>query len=195
MKQRKYFISNRAFNAIGRSLRRRRFFSRFFASFRGQTQTGDELMNPIRPNRAKGARKAAKARTARIAAIGQLATRNLLSLAQSRLWKAMPEQAGNRQVARELAAHNAIADAACSVLLQRGLQEMERNGADLQVCQCCERFGRLMLSDVGGCPHAGQATCLGKRQTAPCAGASSQNAARRPDSSTAPQVPSPESSR
>lgn len=36
MKQRKYFMSNRAFNAIGRQLPRRRFLSRFFACFRGQ---------------------------------------------------------------------------------------------------------------------------------------------------------------
>ena len=135
-------------------------------------------------------RRARRANPSQTEAIDHLATSDLLALARRWPRRSSHSRERNRQAEQEIRAQRATAGAACRVLAARGLQEMERNGADLQVCQVCTRFHHLSIEDVGGCPHAGQATCLGRRRTAPSSPASCESETRSGGSSKSSQSPS-----
>lgn len=114
----------------------------------------------------KSARPGSGARTGRTRAISRLTTTRLLDLVKARPLKAILESGANRQALRENQARTATADAACSVLLRRVLRAMARRGAPMQTCRGCHVFARLTLQDAAGCPRAGLASCLGRKNTA-----------------------------
>lgn len=106
------------------------------------------------------------ASTRRTRATNRSATSDLLQRALQMPCKAILESAKNPVDAQAHRARSADAAAACSQLWDRIRKAMERNGADLQVCQSCRVFGRLTFQAFAGCHHAGRATCQGMRRAA-----------------------------